>query len=165
MSYYVGIPLLLFVALFEASVLPLFTVYGLQPDLMLVLLVAWLMVRGANEAFFLAPIGGLLLGLVDYQAMGTALIGLAPLAFLQELRGSQLREGGIVMAVAFTVAMTVFYNFAYLAVDTLQGESGDWLAASSRVIIPTALVNVAVLVPLYFTILAFSRERRQSAYA
>lgn len=165
MSYYVGIPLMLLAVLLEASVLPMFTINGLQPDLLLVLLVAWLMVRGANETFFLAPIGGLLLGLVDHQAMGTALIGLAPLAFLQELRGAQLREGGIVMAVAFTVAMTVFYNFAYLAVDTLQGESGDWLEAGSRVIIPTALVNVAVLFPLYLAILALSRERRQSAYA
>ena len=57
-SYYVGLPLLLLVALVEASVLPMFRIGGLQPNLVLVLLVAWLMVRGAGEAFVLIPSAG-----------------------------------------------------------------------------------------------------------
>ena len=121
MSYYVGLPLLLLVALLEVSVAPMFRVAGLQPNLMLVLLIAWLIVRGAGEAFILAPVGGVLLGLVDGAPAGTALIGLAPLAFLQDLRGSQLREGGLIMAVAFTIVMSFFYNYVHLAVFTLQG--------------------------------------------
>jgi rod shape-determining protein MreD len=159
-SYYTGLPLLLFVALLEVSVLPMFRISGLQPNLMLVLLIAWLIVRGSHEAFILAPIGGVILGLVDGAPAGTALIGLAPLAFLQELRGSQLREGGLIMAVAFTIVMSFFYNYVHLAVFTLQGQSGDWLLASTRIIVPTALFNVMVLVPLYGLLSLASTERR-----
>jgi rod shape-determining protein MreD len=164
-SYYIGLPLLILAALLEVSVLPMFRIYGLQPNLVLVLLIAWLIVRGSTEAFILAPIGGVILGLVDGAPAGTALIGLAPLAFLQDLRGSQLREGGLVMAVAFTIVMALFYNYVHLAVFTLHGQSGDWIEASLRIILPTALINVTVLVPLYGLMVLSSPEQRRTVYA
>lgn len=165
MSYYLGLPLLILVALTEVSVLPMFRVYGLQPNLMLVLLIAWLIVRGANEAFIFAPIGGVLLGLVDGAPTGTALIGLAPLAFLQELRGSQLREGGLITAIAFTIVMSFFYNYVHLAVFTFEGQSGDWTVATLRIIVPTAVINVLVLMPLYGLMTLASPDQRRTVYA
>lgn len=165
MSYYIGLPLLLLVALLEVSVLPMFRVYGLQPNLMLVLLIAWLIVRGSTEAFILAPIAGVILGFVDGAPTGTALIGLAPLAFLQDLRGSQLREGGLIMAVAFAIVMSFYYNYVHLAVFTLQGQSGSWIYASTQIIVPTALINVIVLVPLYGLMNLASPEQRRNVYA
>ncbi len=164
MSYWLGLPLLLFVALTEVSVLPMFRVYGLQPNLMLVLLIAWLNVRGASEAFILAPIGGVLLGLVDGAPVGTALIGMAPLAFLQELRGSQLREGGLIVAIGFTVVMSFFYNFVHLGVFTLLGEAGEWGAASLRIIVPTVFLNVMILPPIYWLLTLTGREQPRMMY-
>ncbi len=165
MSYYVGVPLLLLVALAEVSVLPTLRVYGLQPNLTLVLLIAWLSVRGANEALILAPIGGVLLGLVDGAPLGTALIGLAPLAFLQELRGSQLREGGFVAAIGFTIVMSLFYNYVHLSVFALQGQSGDWLVATTRIVLPVTLINVLVLLPLYGLLSMARPNQRRTLYA
>jgi rod shape-determining protein MreD len=164
-SYYIGVPLLLLVALIEVSVLPMFRIYGLQPNLLLVLLIAWLIVRGANEAFVLAPVGGILLGLVDGAPAGTALIGLAPLAFLQDLRGSQLREGGFLAAVAFTIVMSLFYNYVHLGVYALQGQAGSWLEATTRIILPTVLLNLFVLLPLYGLLTLVNPEPRRTVYA
>jgi len=163
-SYWIGLPLLVLVALIEVSVLPMFRVYGLQPNLMLVLLIAWLAVRGASEAFILAPIGGVLLGFVDGAPAGTALIGLAPLAFLHDLRGSQLREGGLIAAIGFTILMSFFYNFVHLSVFTLLGQAGEWGAASVRIIVPTVFLNVMLLLPLYWLLTLTDRERRQTVY-
>lgn len=165
MSYYLGPLLVTMMALMEASVLPLFRVYDLQPNLTLVLLIAWLIVRGANEAFILAPIGALMLGLVDGAPVGTALLALAPLALLQELRGSQLREGGFVAAVGFTVVMSLFFNYAHLAVFSLQGQGGDWLIASTQIILPTVFLNVLLLLPVYAILVLFSSEQRRTVYA
>ena len=119
-SYYVGIALVLVTALLEASVLPLFRVQGLQPNLTLVLLMAWLIVRGAEEAYVLIPIGGFFLGLVDGAPMGTALLALAPVALLQEVRGGQLNEKGVLIAIVFTAIMSLVYNYTYLAVFTAR---------------------------------------------
>jgi len=165
MSYYVGIVLLFFAALIEVSVLPLFRVYGLQPNLVLVIVIAWLIIRGEEEAYVLIPIGGLVLGLVESAPMGTALLALAPIAVLQEIRGAQFGRGGIVMAVAFTVIMSVVYNFTYLLVFTLSGDSGSWLLAMTNVVLPATLLNVVVLVPLYAFFSIVNPRPRRSLYA
>jgi rod shape-determining protein MreD len=165
MSYYVGISLLFLLAVLEASILPMFRIAGLQPNLVLVFLITWLMVRGAEEAFVLIPIGGIVLGLVDGALLGTALLALAPIAILQDLRGSQLREGGLIMAIVFTAIMTLAYNYTFLAVYAVQGQSGDWLSASINVIVPTAFLNVALLLPLYVLFSVLSPEQRRSVYA
>jgi rod shape-determining protein MreD len=164
-SYYVGIALVVLSALVEASVLPLFRVQGLQPNLTLVLLMTWLIVRGAEEAYVLIPVGGIFLGLVDGALMGTALLALAPVAILQEVRGAQLNERGLIMAVAFTIIMSLVYNYTYLLVFTLQGEAGSWLEATSRVIIPTTFMNIAILLPLYLGFLWLNPQVRRTLYA
>jgi cell shape-determining protein MreD len=164
-SYYIGLPLIFFVALLEASVLPMFRVFDLQPNLTLVLVVAWLIIRGVEEAFVFIPFAGLMLGLVDGAPIGTALIALAPIVLLQELRGSHLPAGGLVMAMAFVVIMSFVYSFTYMFVFTVQGQSGDWIVATTRVIIPTAFINVMVLVPLYAVFSLVNPEQRRYLYA
>jgi rod shape-determining protein MreD len=165
MSYYVGVCLVVFAALLEASVLPLFRVHGLQPNLTLVLLMAWLIIRGSEEAYVLIPIGGLFLGLVDGAPIGTALMGMAPVALLQEVRGAQLNGRGLPMAIVFTFVMSLVYNYVYLLVFTLQGESGSWVDATTQVILPTTFINVAVLLPLYFVFSLVNPQQRRSLYA
>ena len=144
--------------------LPLFRIAGLQPNLVLVLFIAWLMVRGPGEAFVLIPIGGLFLGLVDGAPLGTALLALAPLAIVQEIRADRLSESGLVLTIVFTVGMTIVYHLVYLGVFTVRGEAGSWLTAVTRVIIPTALLNAVVLLPLYCLVNSLASELRRPAY-
>ena len=170
MSYYVGIVLVIFCALLEASVLPLFRIQGLQPNLTLILLMAWLIIRGAEEAYVLIPVGGIFLGLVDGAPIGTALLALAPVAFLQEVRGTQLNEKGPLMAIVFTAIMSLIYNYTYLLMFLAHLAlglllAGSWSEATTRVILPTMFINVAVLLPLYFGFALLNPERRRSLYA
>lgn len=165
MSYYFALPLLFFAALSEVVVTPMFRVSGLQPNLVLVILTAWLIARGQSEVYWLIPVGGFLLGLVDGAPLGTAIIAMAPLAILQDVRGSQLGEGGLALAVIFIVIMTIVYHIIYLLMFTLQGQAASWLQAATRVIIPTALINAIVLVPVYWFLSLFSHELRRPTYA
>jgi len=155
---------MLLLALMEASVLPMFRIGGLQPNLVLVLLVVWLMLRGPREAFILIAVSGVCVGLVDGAPMGTALLALAPVALLQEVRGSQLRESGLILTTLFLLLMTFAYHLIYFAVFAIHGENGDPLSALIRVIIPTAFLNVLVLLPAYFVIAMSSQETRRAGY-
>jgi cell shape-determining protein MreD len=113
----------------------------------------------------LIPIGGFLLGLVDGAPLGTAIIAMAPLALLQDVRGSQLREGGLTLAVIFVVIMTVVYHIVYLLMFTMRGEAASWPQAMTRVVIPTVLLNAVTLVPCYWVLSLFSHELRRPTYA
>jgi len=165
MSYYIGIALVVLSALVEASVMPMFRIQGLQPNLTLVLLMTWLIVRGADEAFVLIPIGGIFIGLVDGALLGTALLALAPVALLQEVRGAQLNDKGFAMMIGFTVIMSLVYNYVYLLVFTLQGQSGSWFEATTQVILPTTLINIAVVLPMYLVFTVINPQPRRSLYA
>ena len=164
MSYYIGPPLVLLLALVEASVLPLFRIVGLQPNLVLVLLMVWLMLRGPKEAFILIAIAGVCIGLVDGAPLGTAVLALAPLVLLHEMRGAQLRESGLILTTLFLLVMTFTYNLTYFLVFALHGEAGSLADAFTRVIIPTALLNVLALLPFYAILSLFSQETRRAAY-
>ena len=61
--------------------------------------------------------------------------------------------------------MSLVYNYTFLTVDLFLGQSGDWIAASSRVILPTTFINVAILVPGYFIFQIFNKEPRRTLYA
>lgn len=165
MSYYIGIPLLVFVALLEVSALPYFQVFGLQPNLMLVFLLCWMMIRGQREALYLIPIGGITLGLVEAAPMGTALLALAPIAFLDELRGSHLDEGQFGLTIFFMIVATFAYDGVHLAVYALMGQLGGSLIELVRVTVFGALLNVIVLFPVYGLTWLASGDLRRPAFA
>ena len=97
--------------------------------------------------------------------MGTALLALAPLAIFHELRGSRVLEGEFGLTVVFIVLATGSYHLVYLAVFTAQGDAGSWLAALSQVVLPTAFLNVLLLLPIYALIWSASGALRRPAYA
>jgi rod shape-determining protein MreD len=164
-SYYLGLALVFVFAIAEASVLPFFRVAGLQPNLTLVLLVAWLGARGREEVLVLVPAAGIFIGLVDGSPLGAALLAFSPLLLLHELSGSRLRHGGLLMASLLMILMTLVLHSVYLLTFTLSGEAGSWSVAFTEVVIPTALLNVVVLLPLYALVSVASQEHRRAAYA
>ena len=165
LSYWIGVPLLLIAALAESSVLPQFRAFGLQPNLVLVILTAWVMVRGQDEALYLIPLGGLFLGLTEGAQLGAALIALAPLVILHELRGSSLSEGQFAVALLFMLAATLVYQAVYLLVFVLEGQAGHPGLAAFRVVLLTCVLNLIILPPAYFLIWAASGDRRRAAFA
>ena len=92
MGDYLAAPLLLAAALIQAAVMPSFPVLGAYPNLVLVLVVSWTVVRGQREGMVVVPIGGLCLGLVSSQPVGVALLAAAPVVLLAELREARLTQ-------------------------------------------------------------------------
>jgi hypothetical protein len=164
-SYYIGLPLMLVLALLEVAFLPYFRILGLQPNLTLVVLIAWLTVRGPEEALYLIPGAALFLGLVQGASMGIAFLALAPLPVLHELRGAHLGEGQFLIAIGFAVIATLVYQSIYLASFAVQGQAGDILGAVLRVMLPVALLNVVVLLPVYWLTQVFSGDTRRAMFA
>ena len=165
MSYYVGVPLIVLIALIEASVLPLFRVASLQPNLTLVFLVTWMMVRGQKEALVLIPIAGISLGLVDGAPIGAALLAIAPIAVLYDLRDVHLGEGQFSTTLLFTFIATFAYQLVFLLTYVIFGDSGSWIEAFMQIVAPTAILNLACAVPIYFAVWVMSGDTRRATFA
>jgi rod shape-determining protein MreD len=159
-----GALLVILATIAQVSIEPAFSIFGAQPNLVLVVLVAWIAVRPRGEAFVLIPLGGLMLGLYDNQPLGVALLALAPLLIMAEILDMRLVQSTLLQATLIIIVATLLYELAYLLTLAVTGESIDWLAAVWDVLVPAAIANALVLLPVYGIIRLASVERRRPAY-
>ncbi len=161
MSVAVGLLAILVAVIAQMSILPAFSIFGVQPNLIIVLLVAWMAVRGQQEVLLLIPAAGLVQGLLDSQPLGLAMLALAPLILMTEVGELKLVESDLVPAVVVCALATLVYETAILLTLAATGERPDWLASVLDVLVPAAIANVLLLVPVYGVVRLASLDRRR----
>ena len=164
MSLALGLLIVVAAVLAQMSILPAFSILGVHPNLVIVLLVAWMSVRGGREALLLIPAAGLVQGLLDSQPLGLAMLALAPLILMTEVRELQLVESELLPALVLAALATLVYEGTNLLALAVTGEQLHWLASVWDVLVPAAIVNVLLLVPVYglVRLASLDLERRQA---
>lgn len=166
MRYVLAAPLLLMTALLQTSVMPAFPIFGVAPNLVLILLVCWTVARGQREAMIIVPIGGICLSLLGSQPVGVALLASTPVVLLSELRTLRLTHSDFLLAVMLVFLSSLAYEAVFLVALRLQGETVGWFAAFLRVVLPTSIVSVLFTPPIYWLVSARSSGlRRARAFA
>ena len=166
MKYALATVLFLTAAIVQSSALPYFTLGGVWPNLVLILIVCWSVVRGQREAMVVVPIGGLCLGLVGGQPLGVALLATLPVVLLAELRSMRLSINDFLLSLLLVFLSCLVYEMVFLVGLRLTGESVGWGAAFLRVALPTSLVSALFTPPFYWLIWSQSgRLRRARSYA
>jgi rod shape-determining protein MreD len=160
-KYYIGVPLVIFLALLQTASLPLFSLFGAHPNLVLVFLVSWAAVRGETEVMVLIPVAGLALGLLGSEPVGLYLLALAPLAVLSLARPSGFVQADLVMALGLALAATLAYEGIFLVILRVTGESLDWWGNLSQVVVPAAIANTLLTLPVYWLVSLGSVDRRR----
>lgn len=164
MSVAVGLTAIIVAAIAQMSILPAFSIFGVQPNLVLVLLVAWMAVRGQREVLLLIPAAGVVQGLLDSQPLGLAMLALAPLVLMTEVRELQLVESDLLPAVVLCALATLVYESTILLTLAVTGERLDWLGSVLDVLVPAAIANALLLLPVYGLVwLASLNLRRRPA--
>ena len=120
-----------------------------HPNVPLVVVVCWAIVRGQREALVVVPIAGIAVGLLDGQPLGMALLALIPVVLLAELREARIVEGDFLLALVTIVVATLAYETIFLVTLLLTGVTVYWWGSFSRIIVPTAIVNALLMPPLY----------------
>lgn len=165
MTLAVGLLAVLVAVVAQMAVLPAFSIFGVQPGLVIVLLVGWMAVRGRRETLVLIPVAGFTLGLLDSQPLGLALLGLAPLTLFTDIRERHYVESDLLAGVVLVAAATLVYETTVLVSLAVRGESPDWLASVLDVLVPVTIANTLLLPPVYGVIrLASADLRRRPAF-
>lgn len=161
MRYWTGSAAALFLALLQASSIEQFKVIGVTPNLLLVLLVLWLVVRGVGDVLPMIAVAGVTMGFIGLQTPGLVLLALLPIAALGALRELHVIHSDVLLALAFVVAATVAYELIIVASLMASGAGLDVLAALRSAVVPAAIVNVAITPPAYLVMrLAKPSDRR-----
>jgi rod shape-determining protein MreD len=158
MNAYWSFLLLSLMALLQCTLLPQIKVLGVQPDLVLLAVVSWSLLRGAQEGMLWALMGGLALDILSSARLGVNTLPLLLISFLAGLwqRGI-VRLEVLVPFLAIPVA-TLVYQGAMVALLKLLGWPATWQASLNHSILPTMLVNT-LLVPLVYVLMRWIHRR------
>lgn len=145
MTYYL-MPLLPALALLQSSVASQLRILGVTPNLVLMAVLAWALIKGIRAGILWALVGGLSLDLVGNGPPGASLLAITVAVFLG-LAGEVTRgEGRLPLAVIIMFLGSLVYDNLYiLALVSSSGNAMDWWAMWPRTIVPAALVNAIVM--------------------
>jgi len=166
MNLSLSLPLLTGVALVQSVLLSRINLWGARPDLMLLLVLIWAVVRGMEEGLMFAFIGGLILDLFSGGPLGATPLALLAVAFLAgQPLGRGLGSPGV-RVLLLALAGSLVYHLVLLAVLAWSGRAVDWAFSLLRVAGPSVLLN-GLLAPFVRQPLAWleRRTRREELFA
>lgn len=161
MSLYYGIPILLIAAVVQSAWLEGVQVLGGRPDLVLLLVVTWSVIRGAREGVVWGFIGGLCCDLLSGGSFGLWTLSLTVVGFLAGQPWVHAL-GPTLMRLALMSALgTVLGHFLLLALMVLLGYVVNLGRGFQTVVLPAAVLNF-LLSPFAFTFLVWFHRRSRT---
>lgn len=151
MRFAIAGALLAFAALLQSVLGPTWPLVRGRPDLVLVIVLAWAMLRGSGEGAFVGFLGGMLLDSVTYTQFGinTALFGL--IGYCTGLPEVNVYRGNLPYFLGIAAIATLAYHTVYFLILQALGNSMPPLIETYAAALPAAALN-ALLVPLTFLV-------------
>jgi rod shape-determining protein MreD len=120
-----------------------------RPDTVLVVVMAWAMLRGAGEGAFVGFLGGVLLDSVSYTQFGinSALLGL--IGYAIGLPQVNAYRGNLPYFLGTAMLATVAYHTLYFLVLQAMGLALPPLVETYVAAIPAAVLNALLLAPTF----------------
>jgi rod shape-determining protein MreD len=120
-----------------------------RPDLVLVVVLAWSMLRGSGEGAFVGFVGGVLLDSVTYTPFGinSAVLGL--LGYFTGLPQVNVYRGNLPYFLGTAAAATLLYHTLYFLILQAMGTAMPPIFETYATAVPAALLNAALLAPTF----------------
>jgi rod shape-determining protein MreD len=140
---------LLGLALIQSSLGPFLTIADVHPDLVLVVVIGWTLLRGSKEGMLWAIVGGLCLDLLSSGPFGAITISLIVTSLLTSLGYGLVFGGYLIIPLTLTFPLSLAYYLTYTLLLNVLSKPLAWLPALSNVILPAAVLNIAAMLLLF----------------
>jgi rod shape-determining protein MreD len=122
---------------------------GVSPNLVLVIIVAWSLLRGVAAGLPWAFAGGLALDLISGIPLGTSSLALMTACLLAGLGTNQVFASNLLFPILIVSLATVAAGWVVLLTLQIRGVPVDWIASTVRLIGPEMLLNIALMALIY----------------
>jgi rod shape-determining protein MreD len=158
MNIYLAFAILFFLGLFQTTIAPRITLMGVQPDLVLMAVVSWSLLRGSEEGMLWALIGGITMDIFSTAPFGISTLALLIVGFLSGLgHRNVFRFQLLVPALAIPLA-TLLYQSVLLGLLYTLGWRTDFMPTVAGVIFPTMLINTLGMPIVYLAVRLLHRR-------
>ena len=138
--------------------MPLIKVGGAEPDLVLLMVISWSLLRGGREGLVWGFVGGLCLDLLSGGPLGASAIALMVVSLLSGQGETNIFKGNLLLPLIIAPVGTLVYYGLLLVILELTGRSLSLLPSSSRVILPAAIVNL-IAMPFVYVFMRWLNQR------
>ncbi len=149
MSPYLLLPLFVLVAILQTTLVPLLPFGEARPDLFLVMVVAWGIVRGGGEATLWGLGGGLVLDLFSGAPFGIQTLALGAVGLLADLMGTAFFRSNFLIPLAAVFIGTILYYFLQAAAMQSLGYQVLWEPFLRGIVLPAAIMNTLLMPFVY----------------
>jgi len=141
MNPYLYFSILFGLALLQSTVMPKITVLGVHPDLVLMAVTSWSLLRGAEEGMLWALISGVILDLLSGAPFGVYSLALLTVGFAAGLGQRNMLRVDILAPIVAIPLATLAYLLITMALLSVLGWDMEWGARVGAVVLPSILVN------------------------
>jgi rod shape-determining protein MreD len=154
------IPLLVLAASIQSTIIPLMKVGGAKPDLVLLMVISWSLLRGSRDGLGWGFIGGLCLDVLSGGPLGASSIALMVASLLSGQGETNIYKGNLLLPIILAVLGTLVYCGILLVVLELTGRPVSLIASISQVILPAAVMNM-VAMPFVYALMRWLDQRTE----
>jgi rod shape-determining protein MreD len=129
--------------------MPHVTILDVKPDLVLLVVISWSLLRGSKEGVIWALVGGIGLDLLSGAPFGTSALALLVLSLLAGMGELSVFRTHIALPLIATLLGSLAYNLFFLLLLHMRGCSIAWADSLIKVVLPSTLLNV-LLVPFIY---------------
>lgn len=150
MTVYLLVPFLVVVGLLQSTLIPRFAIWGVFPDLPLLLVVSWGLLRGSRQGLLWGFVAGLVVDLFSGAPFGAATVPLMVVGFMAGLGENVVFRNLLLLLLTIFLA-TVVYDLFFLFMVQISasplpgtGHAVEWSGGLVRVIGPSAILNAVL---------------------
>ncbi len=149
MTIYLVVPLLVAMAIIQATIISHFPIWGVFADLPLLVVIGWGLMRGSREGLIWGFVAGVAVDLFSGAPFGAATFGLMAVGALAGLGQSTVFRSQLLWPPVAVGLATIVYDLLFLLVVWISGYRVSWLETLFYRAAPSAALNAA-LTPIIF---------------
>jgi rod shape-determining protein MreD len=149
MNQYLSFAILFCLALLQTTVVPRITVLGVHPDLVLMVVTSWSLLRGAEEGMLWALVSGIVMDLFSGAPFGVCTLALLIVSFLSGLGQRNVFRFDLVLPILAAPPATLVYQLVIYGLLFALGWRANWKASLNQVILPSVVVNTLGMPVVY----------------
>ncbi len=149
MYIFISLVILVGAAFLQSTLSPFMKISGVHPDLVLVLVISWVILRGLEEGLFWAVVGGLSLDILSGAPFGVFTLSMMVVALATSLFHGRVFGSSIILPLSLTFPLSLLFNGLVLLLLMLLGRPIDWAAGFFNILLPVAIFNTMVMVLVF----------------
>jgi len=158
MTIYLVVPLLIVAVLLQSTVVTHIVVWGIFPDLPLLIVVSWALLRGARQGVVWGFIAGVALDVFSGAPFGAGTLSLIAAGFLAGMAEPAVFRSHLALPLAAAFVTTLVYDLLFIGVVHLSGGKVVWGDTILHLILPAAVLN-AIVIPVVFVVIRWISKR------